>query len=595
MSNTVNVGNFSVECFHSLDFIRVGEPLDDYQQIILTLVPDTGYSIDANNFSVILPYPDYVSSVAFTQSNINPANVICTVILQQGAVMPNSDIIIDLCIKGIATNADTTVAGNVTYAQAINVLPATLNASYTANGAFGQTKNVFTQVITAEPGTYFVSTPVIAITSGNMADYSVSYSNSTNAQGQIISTTIELFYTFGNTSISGDSWEIAAAAFAPTLKINDYVTLTNLLPEAGATRTYTVIGDEGAEYTLTSNEPIFDAGNTVSVYNGVIPSGGQEIVTLYYPSILENTVYSITIAGNFSGSFSKPTTVQVPQYINVTISYNATGADVTVTPSSGYSETGLSKSGNVSTNLSFLISSNLGLTLNSVSSNQILNLITNWSETTNIVFDGGGASNVQRVVDISSVVPGMSFYESNFADGITVQSIDVLTKEITFSESITTTNNSNANLSFANDNRVVFTNISTTQETNGDLTLDAIAYIQYFGWADATFTFDLDNILVIPDPVGSVTTTTAVINGDVATSGGESLNANGGTIEEKFLVVYDVTDDTTIQIDCECGGGTANYSINFDLTSGHQYEYYAIIQSGGGTFATGTALTYTHP
>ncbi len=595
MSNTVNVGNFSVECFHSLDFIRAGEPLDDYQHVILTLVPDAGYSIDANNFSIILPYPDYVSSVVFTQSNINSKNVICTVSLQQGAVMPSHDIIIDLCIKGIATTAETTISGIVTYAQAINVSPATLNASYSSPGDFGQTKNVFTQVITAEPGTYFVSTPVIAITSGNMADYSVSYSNSTNPQGQIISTTIELFYTFGNASISGDSWEIAAAAFAPTLKINDYVTLTNLLPEAGATRTYTVIGDEGAEYTLTSNEPIFDAGNTVSVYNGVIPSGGQEIVTLYYPSVLQNTVYSITIAGNFSGGFSKPTTVQVPQYINVTISYNAAGADVTVTPSAGYSEAGLSKSGNVFTNLSFLLSSNLGFTLNSVSSKHILNLITNWSETTNIVFDGGGTSNVQKVVDISSVVPGMGFYESNFADGITVQSIDVLAKEITFSESITTTNNSNANLSFANDNRVVFTSIETTQETNGDLTLDAIAYIQYFGWADVTFTFDLDNILVIPDPTGSVTTTTAVINGDVATSGGESLNANGGTIEEKFLVVYDATDDTTIQIDCECGGGTANYSINFDLISGHQYEYYAIIQSGGGTFASGAALTYTHP
>jgi len=595
MSNTVNVGNFSVECFHSLDFIRVGEPLTDYQQVILTLVPDTGYSIDANNFSVILPYPDYVFSVAFAQSTTNPANVICTVTLQQGAVMPNHDIIIDLCIKGLATNAETTVAGTVTYAQAINVLPATLNASYTATGTFGQTKNVFTQVITAEPGTYFVNTPVIAITNGNMADYSISYSNSTNAQGQIISTTIEVFYTFGNTSVSGDSWEIAAAAFAPTLKINDYVTLTNLLPAVGATRTYTVIGDVGAEYTLTSNEPIFDAGNTVSIYNGVIPSGGQEIVTLYYPSVLENTVYSITIAGNFSGSFSKPLTAQIPQYIDITIEYAAAGADVTVTPSSGYSETGLSKSGGVTTNLSFLISSDLGLTLSSVSDTQILNLITNWSEVTNIVFDGGGTGNVQKVVDISSVVPGMSFYESNFPDNITVQSIDILAKEITFSESITTINNSNANLSFANDNRVVFTNIETTQETNGDLTLDAIAYIQYFGWNDVTFTFDLDDILVIPDPAGSVTTTTAVINGNVATSGGESLNANGGTIEEKFLVVYDVTDNTTIQIDCECGGGTANYSINFDLISGHQYEYYAIIQSGGGTFATGAALTYTHP
>jgi len=176
-----------------------------------------------------------------------------------------------------------------------------------------------------------------------------------------------------------------------------------------------------------------------------------------------------------------------------------------------------------------------------------------------------------------------------------VQSIDILTKEITFSESISTTNNSNANLSFANDNRVVFTGISTTQETNGDLTLNATAYIQYFGWDDVTFTFDLDNILVIPDPVGSVTTTTAVINGDVATSGGENLNANGGVIEEKFLIVYDATDDTTIQIDCECGGGTADYSINFDLISGHQYEYYAIIQSRGGTFATGASKTYTHP
>ena len=313
MSNTVNVGNFSVECFHSLDFIRVGEPLDDYQQVILTLVPDAGYSIDANNFSVILPYPNYVSSVAFTQSNINPANVICTVILQQGAVMPNHDIIIDLCVKGIATTAETTVSGTVTYAQAINVLPATLNASYSSPGNFGQTKNVFTQVISAEPGTYFVNTPVIAITSGNMADYSVSYSHSTNAQNQVISTTIEVFYTFGNSSIAGDSWEIAAVAFAPSLKINSYSFDSSTLPQAGDTRAYTVSGDIGAEYILTSNKPIF-SGNTI--YNGTIQSTGSDIVMATFPAVTNNEVYSITIDGIFSGSFSQQTTVSLNKYIS---------------------------------------------------------------------------------------------------------------------------------------------------------------------------------------------------------------------------------------------------------------------------------------
>lgn len=593
MSNTVNVGNFSVECFHSLDFIRVGEPLSDYEHVILTLVPDTGYSIDANNFSVILPYPDYVFSVAFTQSTTNPANVICTVTLQQGAVMPNHDIIIDLCIKGLATNAETTVSGTVTYAQAINVLPATLNASYTATGTFGQTKNVFTQVIAAEPGTYFVNTPVIAITNGNMADYSISYSNSTNAQGQIISTTIEVFYTFGNTSVSGDSWEIAAAAFAPTLKIDDYVTLTNLLPAVGATRSYTVIGDAGAEYTLTSNEPIFDAGNTVSVYNGVIPSGGQEIVNLYYPSVLENTVYSITIAGNFSGSFSKPLTVQVPQYIDITVSYDAVGTDVTSSPLGGYSETGLSKSGGITTNLSFTISSDTGETLSSIP--QILpENILNFEEFP-IVFDGGGTSNIQKVVDISSVVPGMSFYESNFPDGITVQSIDILNKEITFSESITTTNNQSAILSFANDNRVLINNITSTPQTNGDLLIEAVAYIQYFGWADVTFTFNLDTIIIVPDPAATVQTIPAVITGNLAESGGQNINANGGTIVEKYLLVQDITTPATEPDIYSAGNGTADYYVQFPVVSGITYEYKARVVSNGGTLAEGSTLTYTHP
>ena len=76
-----------------------------------------------------------------------------------------------------------------------------------------------------------------------MADYSVSYTHATNASNQIINTTIEIFYTFGNSSVSGDSWEIAAAAFAPSLKVDSYSIDSSVIPESGDSRTYTVAGD----------------------------------------------------------------------------------------------------------------------------------------------------------------------------------------------------------------------------------------------------------------------------------------------------------------------------------------------------------------
>lgn len=598
MSNTVNVGNFSVECFHSLDFIRVGEPLDDFQQVILTLVPDAGYSIDANNFSVILPYPDYVSSVVFTQSNINPANVICTVILQQGAVMPNHDIIIDLCIKGLATTADTTVSGTVTYAQAINVLPSTLNATYSAPGNFGQTKNVFTQVVSAAPGTYFVTTPVIAITSGNMSDYSVSYLNSTNSQGQIISTTIEVFYTFGNASVTGDSWEIAAVAFAPSLKIYSYSFDSSTLPQAGTTRGYTVSGDVGAEYTLTSNKPIF-SGNTT--YNGTIQSTGSDIVTATFPAVTANEVYSITINGIFSGSFNQQTTVSLNQYISISVTYNTfTARSISVSPAN-YISTGLSKQPGTPISLSFNITNNTGNTLialSPITDAYIINL-----PEYPITFDGGGSSDVQKVTDVTNITAGMSFYDTNLPDGITVLTVDAVSKEITFSDTITVLNNSTATLSLANNNQVFPTNIDMENDPGdpNNWTLTSEVYTQAYGWNDVTFTFDLDAILVVPDPPPSVTTQPGTVGADPITgspvliAGGTNINANGGTIQVKGIQAKDTTAGTEYQFyNCNCSRDTSDFTAEFPLLSGHSYEYNAYV-SNIGSAGVGATLTYTHP
>lgn len=598
MSNTVNVGNFSVECFHSLDFIKVGEPLDDYQQVILTLVPDPGYSLDANNFSIILPYPNFVSNVAFTQSNINPANVICTVTLQQGAVMPNYDIIIDLCIKGVATTAQTTVSGTVTYAQAINVLPATLNATYSAPGNFGQTKNVFTQVVSSDPGTYFTTTPVIAITNGNMADYSVSYTHATNAQNQIISTTIEVFYTFGNTSIAGDSWEIAAVAFAPSLKINSYSFDSSTLPQAGDTRAYTVSGDIGAEYTLTSNKPIF-SGNTI--YNGTIQSTGSDIVMATFPAVTNNEVYSITIDGIFSGSFSQQTTVSLNQYISISVTYNTfTARSISVSPAN-YISTGLSKQPGTPLSLSFNITNNTGNTLialSPITDAYIINL-----PEYPITFDGGGSSDVQKVTDVTGITAGMSFYDTNLPDGVTVLTVDAVSKEITFSDTITVVNNSTATLSLANNNQVFLTNVDMENDPGdpNNWTLTSEVYTQAYGWDDVTFTFDLDAILVVPDPSPSVTTQPGTVGADPITgspvliAGGTNINANGGTIQVKGIQAKDTTAGTEYQFyNCNCSRDASDFTAEFPLLSGHSYEYNAYV-SNIGSVGVGATLTYTHP
>ena len=599
MSNTVNIGNFSVECFHSVDSIGVGEVLDDYQNIILTLVPNQGYALDATNFSAPLPYPNYVSNVVFSQSTTNAANVLCTVSLIPGSVMPSNDIIIDLCIRGIATIADTSVSGTVTYAQAVNVLPATLFATYSAPGSTGQPQNVFTQVVSAVPGTYFVNTPTIAITNGNMADYSVSYSHVTNSSNQIISTTIEIFYTFGNSSVSGDSWEIAAAAFAPSLKVDSYSIDSSVIPESGDSRTYTVAGDAGAVYTLTSNKPIFSGSTT---YNGIIPSTGSEAVTATFPAATSNEVYSITIAGIFSGSFNQPVTISLNQYVTITINYNTfTTRSIAVTPPS-YSSSGLSGQVGTPVSISFDIVNNTGTSVVGISPINDINVL-NLPEYP-ITFDGGGTSNVQKVTDVTNIVAGMSFYDSPLPDGITVQSVNAGTKEITFSDTITVVNNSTVALSLANNNKIFLLNNNIENDPVGsnNWTLTSEAYIQSFGWDDVTFSFDLDSILIVPDPPGSVSTVTGIpstdpVLGDVLTAGGNNISDNGGTIERKGIQVLDITTPLAQAqfYDCNCGGGTADYTSVFPVVSGITYEYKAVVYSGGGSYGEGATLTYTHP
>jgi len=261
MSNTVNVGNFSVECFHSPSPIPVGELIDDYQNVILTLVPDEGYVIDAANFSVIAPLPDYVSSVTFSQSEQNASNITCTVNLTPGAVMPAFDINIDLCISGKAEFLNYCVSGSVVWNKLAFVTPVSLNNPYSLCGSYEQVSNVFTQAISADAGYYFEEAPTIQLSSGNINDYTVSSVNVLDSNGNIITTIFTVNYTFPNQNVTNDLWTINGVAqiiYVPTIEITNYNISTAAFPEQGGFRYYTIYGAPGANWTLNASDNILD-------------------------------------------------------------------------------------------------------------------------------------------------------------------------------------------------------------------------------------------------------------------------------------------------------------------------------------------------
>ena len=101
--------NFTVNIVSFPETAGVDWTLDN-PSIVLTLVPDAGYSISAANFSATTPLPNYVSSVIFTQ---NGSNIDCVINYTVPSVMPSVDVLVSLCATGFAEATAVTVSGTI--------------------------------------------------------------------------------------------------------------------------------------------------------------------------------------------------------------------------------------------------------------------------------------------------------------------------------------------------------------------------------------------------------------------------------------------------------------------------------------------------
>ena len=330
MSHTTTIGNFSVQ---SVNFeVPQGDTISSVQPTaVLTLVPDAGYQINANDFSYVSG-PSQVTGAVFTQSG---NNVICTVTFDTNYVMPGNDVEIPICIAGNATLLQYSLSGVVELIAGSNITPSSGNTAYSATGENGETVQAFTFTVSANNGYFFPSAPQGAITTGVVADYSITSSNVYDSNGNLTSVTFTGNYTFGSNNVTGDVFTIIAnVKEIPVLvrEITSYTIDTSNLPgNFSTTRNMKIYGNPGALFSLTvvNEDGTSILGSILS--NVVMPQSGVYSFNIIFPAVTDNDHYDFVLTGDLAATFDtpsgQPSTFTINQYLDITVSYGLTSTN----------------------------------------------------------------------------------------------------------------------------------------------------------------------------------------------------------------------------------------------------------------------------
>lgn len=130
--NNITITNITFKAKENETFINAYGA----SSVVLTLTPDQGYTIDANDFSIIEPLPSYFTNnpaPTFEQAGMN---ILLTLHFASGAIMPEpgNNIDIPICLNGKAFSAAFTLNGTVEYLTGANVTPQPSLTTYTIAG-----------------------------------------------------------------------------------------------------------------------------------------------------------------------------------------------------------------------------------------------------------------------------------------------------------------------------------------------------------------------------------------------------------------------------------------------------------------------------
>lgn len=306
--------------------ISTGEEIPN---TVLTLTPNAGYFLDANNFSATISSP--VSNIYFAQSG---DNVSMTVEFDSTPVV--SDLAIPICMNGRSDLIVFTLQVDYNYSvlnASASLPPVTINRE----GIYGSVSNIFTNAtFTADTDYYFLNTPTCVVSVGDPNNYTISNTKTYDTNSNLIGISFTAQYTFPSVNVSGDLISINASAIAlPTqapVQIRSYSFLNSEFSSDGETRRFSVFGTQGANWTLT-----IDNGATPSTYSSVVPSGGQDFLDINIP-VGFAVDYTFTLTGDLVSPFPQQNPFTISQAGDIPVLQTTEVTEVTETSavSGGY-------------------------------------------------------------------------------------------------------------------------------------------------------------------------------------------------------------------------------------------------------------------
>jgi hypothetical protein len=476
------------------------------QTATLTITPNTGFTVDYQDFSVIPgTLPSEINSVIFQQSG---ANVLCIATFNQTAIMPSENVTLNLCIEGSANEKKFYVSGGFGVEWAnfyVDVAMDPLEKIYYAEGVYGEKVKIAEYIITA-PNPLYEIIPNTDITNLPSTNYSYTIIPSYDINGYYVSSLVEVFYTFPNFNFDAGLDNITLFTGGVQIFVEEPVltayTISNTnVSQNGMFINMTLYANPGAEISLE----IYNGSTTEQLLTDYVFDNYSYQLQIEIPAVLADTVYLITLTGDLSSTFDTVTgqssQITINQYVDTTVSIDAVSGGSLVT-SGLYSRTSASYSipllgsyaSQIAINWDVVDSGNGDLNiLDSITRDSFSNAAIYYK----IVNGDVVSSNIVTVDSTSDLTPGMQvklsseqFAYAEIVDVLNSTEIELDTfvsyfdgQELEISNNLNTVISPNLALTLSVDLKTV--NISGTVE------------IEQYGKGDITFSLNLDNIIAI--------------------------------------------------------------------------------------------------
>jgi len=241
-------------------------------------------------------------------------------------------------MRGAAQELGATIAGTVFYDTA-NATPLPQSLPYTNSGPAESTEEILSQLVQADAGYYFQSTPTISLRTGDPTDYNLYTTGSVlDSNNRLTAIRVNADYTYPFVNHSGDEIDVYAHAIEIPI-ILEYVTgysINTTVPAAQTIRNLAITGVQGADYSLTiDNGATFSNGT--NAITGVLPPG-QELVPITFPVVTSAQTHNLTFVvpgTDLSPDFNQPNPIVFQRIVVTSIQLSGTitsgDTDISVT------------------------------------------------------------------------------------------------------------------------------------------------------------------------------------------------------------------------------------------------------------------------